>query len=96
MYVSMLLDVIHWKVHWSITSAFLYLHAYAFLLAPVWQFPLLFLLGVFSVGVLAARTRSYDDVKLFKEVDVDDGTGGAVGVTTEKETADDHKSMADR
>lgn len=92
LYVSTLLDIIHWKVHWSITFSALYLFAYAFLLAPVWQFPLLLILGMFAVGVLAARSRSYEDAQLF----IEKGTDESAAAVAEKEAADEHKSIADR
>jgi hypothetical protein len=58
-------DIIHWRTHWGISAFALYLHAYTFLLAPVWQFPLLVMFLALFVGVLAARRRTYDDVQLF-------------------------------
>lgn len=58
-------DIIHWRTHWSISTLVLYLHAYTFLVAPVWQFPLLVMFLALFVGVLAARRRTYDDIQLF-------------------------------
>ena len=95
LYMSTFLDIIHWKTHWTITAAALFLHAYAFLLAPVWLFPLLLMLGIFSVGVLAARSRSYAEARLFiekeGEAEADEG-GGSAGAGADEEP----KSLADR
>ena len=87
LYMHTFLDIIHWKVHWSVSFGALYLHAYVFLVAPVWQFPLVFMFSVFCIGVLAARRRSYDEVKLFVETE-DEGTD----YTHQEEP----KSIADR
>lgn len=83
-------DIIHWRTHWSISAFVLYLHSYTFLMAPVWQFPLLIMFLALFVGVLAARRRTYDDVQLFIEEEA------LAGPPEQTEEPKDSKSIAEK
>lgn len=59
-YLRTFLDIIHWKTNPVYTFCALYLHAYMFLLAPVWQYPILFVVALALLGYVASKKRNYD------------------------------------
>lgn len=83
-------DILHWRLHWSISAFVLYIHAYTFLLAPVWQFPLLIMFLFLFIGILAARKRTYDDVQLFVFEEA------LIATQEQEDSSKDTKSIAEK
>lgn len=63
-------DIVEWQSHPALTWLMLCLHIYTFLIAPAWQFPILFATFFAILGAATASRRNFKNTQIYVQNDV--------------------------